>query len=441
MDILSEADARNLHHVTDRIFNSLSTEDLYACSAVSPTWRTLLIDSKVFESRLEKYLETDIYGKIIARSVKTKKAKRARPDEFSIPEMSRFVRFKKIMDAFYSKSSAYKVRNLQIRPNTFDNRITSFVAAPEFIATATISGEIHIWSRDFFTHLGIIPNCTQDEKTSLHVCGRLLATTDKNSSLVTLFSVEAPSFINRDCAFSVAALQTFPIPTRVNRVLVKLSPPTQAQPGRLMLAASNDVKISCLTSSASYWARNDINCPKCENRRNQDDVIVTINADESVMIPKVNSAVLTNMHAAILWESESVILVYDTQGAVKHKLYSNSDSHVWRNEEDLMNMDSFEELLVVAERRKVAVWSLVTGLLMKHIDLGQPEGLDLTQIQITGKSDQHHGALLIMMMEELEDDTAEDHISTDYRISSYTWKSDKDHQAFEIEKGTLDLHQ
>ena len=100
---------------------------------------------------------------------------------------------------------------------------------------ATISGEIHIWSRDFFTHLGIIPNCTQDEKTSLHVCGRLLATTDKNSSLVTLFSVEAPSFINRDCAFSVAALQTFPIPTRVNRVLVKLSPPTQAQPGRLMV--------------------------------------------------------------------------------------------------------------------------------------------------------------------------------------------------------------
>jgi len=90
---------------------------------------------RVFESRLEKYLETDIYGKIIARSVKTKKAKRARPDEFSIPEMSRFVRFKKIMDAFYSKSSAYKVRNLQIRPNTFDNRITSFVAAPEFIAT------------------------------------------------------------------------------------------------------------------------------------------------------------------------------------------------------------------------------------------------------------------------------------------------------------------
>ena len=48
---------------------------------------------------------------------------------------------------------------------------------------------------------------------------------------------------------------------------------------------------------------------------------------------------------------------------------------------------------------------------------------------------------LIMMMEELEDDTAEDHISTDYRISSYTWKSDKDHQAFGIEKGTLDLHQ
>ena len=94
---------------------------------------------RVFEDRLEKYLETDIYGKVISNSVKaasSRKAKRARPDEtFAIPEMSRFVRFKKIMDAFYSKSSAYKVRNLQIRPNTFDNRITSFVAAPEFIAT------------------------------------------------------------------------------------------------------------------------------------------------------------------------------------------------------------------------------------------------------------------------------------------------------------------
>ena len=97
---------------------------------------SLLTLLRVFENRLEKYLEKDIYGKIISKSVKTPKtAKRARPDEFSIPEMSRFVRFKKIMDAFYSKSSAYKVRNLQIRPNTFDNRITSFVAAPEFIAT------------------------------------------------------------------------------------------------------------------------------------------------------------------------------------------------------------------------------------------------------------------------------------------------------------------
>ena len=159
------------------------------------------------------------------------------------------------------------------------------------------------------------------------------------------------------------------------------------------------------------------------------------------MIPKVNSAVLTVEHAAILWESESVILVYDSQGAVKHKLYSNSDTHAWRNEEDLMNMDSFGEILVVAERRKVAVWSLVTGSLMKHIDLGQPEGLDLTQIQITGKFDQYHGALLVMMMEELEDDTAEDHISTDYRISSYTWKSDKEHETFEMENGPLDLHQ
>ena len=106
-----------------------------------------------------------------------------------------------------------------------------------------------------------------------------------------------------------------------------------------------------------------------------------------------------------------------------------------------MSMDSFGELLLVAERRKVAVWSLNTGSLVKHIDLEQPEGLDLTQVQITGKCGQFHGALVVMMMEELEDDTAEDHISTDYRISSYTWKSDKDHSKFELEDGSLDLHQ
>lgn len=80
-------------------------------------------------------METDIYGKVIAKSVKNKSAKKARTDEFRIPEMARFVRFKNIMDEFYSKSGAYKVRNLQIRPNTFENRITSFAAAPEFIAT------------------------------------------------------------------------------------------------------------------------------------------------------------------------------------------------------------------------------------------------------------------------------------------------------------------
>ncbi|CAG5097714.1 Oidioi.mRNA.OKI2018_I69.XSR.g15200.t1.cds [Oikopleura dioica] len=359
--------------------------------------------------------------------------------------MARFVRFKNIMDEFYSKSGAYKVRNLQIRPNTFENRITSFAAAPEFIATATISGEIHIWSRDFFNHLGIIPNCTQDEKTRLHVCGRLLAATDKERSVVTLFSVEAPSFINRDCAFSVTALQTFPIPARVNRVHVRLSQPDENQPGRFLLAASNDVKISYLSPATSYWARSDSSFPKHQKHRNQTDSaageIATINADESVMIPKVNFAVLTTKHTAILWESETLILVYDVKGAIKHKLYSNSDSHAWRNEEDLMSMDSFGELLLVAERRKVAVWSLNTGALVQHIDLGQPEGLDLTQVQITGKCGRFHGALVVMMMEELEDDTAEDHISTDYRISSYTWKSDKDHSKFEIENGSLDLHQ
>jgi len=90
---------------------------------------------RVFENRLDEYLETDIYGKVISKSVKNRATKRARPDDFLIPEMSRFAKFKKIMDAFYAKSSAYKVRNLQIRPNTFENRITSFVAAPEFIAT------------------------------------------------------------------------------------------------------------------------------------------------------------------------------------------------------------------------------------------------------------------------------------------------------------------
>ena len=39
---------------------------------------------RVFEDRLEKYLETDIYGKVISKSVKaasSRKAKRARPDE------------------------------------------------------------------------------------------------------------------------------------------------------------------------------------------------------------------------------------------------------------------------------------------------------------------------------------------------------------------------
>ena len=119
---------------------------------------------------------------------------------------------------------------------------------------ATISGEIHIWSRDFFNHLGIIPNCTQDEKTRLHVCGRLLATTDKERSVVTLFSVEAPSFINRDCTFSVTALQTFPIPARVNRVHVRLSQPDENQPGRFLVRfffpnSSTEIEIvrmSCL---------------------------------------------------------------------------------------------------------------------------------------------------------------------------------------------------
>ena len=80
-------------------------------------------------------MENDIYGKVIAKSVKNRSAKKARADDFAIPEMARFVKFKNIMREFYSKSGVYKVRNLQIRSNTFENRITSFAAAAEFIAT------------------------------------------------------------------------------------------------------------------------------------------------------------------------------------------------------------------------------------------------------------------------------------------------------------------